>query len=109
MKQNKIKTIHLHNGAHIRFTLFPDNQPHIQLLNVTAGDEVQVIADLTSSVKLIHLLQAANAIDHAGAVKKQLVIPYLMCIPRRLFHSSGMRLVFQIKSWCKRIGLKTRC
>lgn len=78
MKQNKMKTIHLHTGAHIRFTLFPDNQPHIQLLEVEAGDEVQVIADLTSSVKLIHLLQTANAIDHAGAIKKQLVIPYLL-------------------------------
>jgi ribose-phosphate pyrophosphokinase len=73
-----MKTIDLHTGSLVRFTLFPDNQPHIQLTDIVAGDEVQVIADLTSSVKLIHLLQTANALDHAGASKKQLVIPYLL-------------------------------
>ncbi len=73
-----MKTINLHTGTHTRFTLFPDNQPHVTIMGVEAGEEVQVIADLTNSVKLIQLLQVANAIGHAGAVKKQLVIPYLL-------------------------------
>lgn len=73
-----MKTIDLHTGSGVRFILFPDNQPHVQLAGIVAGEEVQVIADLTSSLKLIQLLETANALTHAGAIKKQLVIPYLL-------------------------------
>jgi ribose-phosphate pyrophosphokinase len=73
-----MKTIHLNTATGIRFILFPDNQPHVQLVNIQAGEEVQLICSITDSLKLLQLLEASNALTHAGAVKKILVIPYLM-------------------------------
>ena len=73
-----MKTIDLRSGTHFRFTLFPDNQPHITLADIAKGEEVRVVAALTDSLQMMKLLEIANALDHAGAVKKKLVIPYLL-------------------------------
>jgi ribose-phosphate pyrophosphokinase len=58
--------------------LFPDNQPHINIQGIEEADEVKVICSLTDSIKVIQLLQIANALDNLFAKKKVLVIPYLM-------------------------------
>ncbi|MBX3253826.1 MAG: ribose-phosphate pyrophosphokinase [Chitinophagaceae bacterium] len=73
-----MKTINLNTAEGIRFTLFPDNQPHVNIQGIEEGDEVKVICSLTDSAKVIQLLQTANALDNLFAVKKLLVIPYLM-------------------------------
>lgn len=73
-----IKTIDLNEPTHCRFLLFPDNQPHVIIQDINAGDEVNLICPITDSLKLMHLLQVANAISHLGAIKKILIIPYLM-------------------------------
>ncbi|HEX7846492.1 MAG TPA: hypothetical protein VF476_11890 [Chitinophagaceae bacterium] len=73
-----MKTINLNTGQNIRFTLFPDNQPHVTVDGVEARDQVRVICAITDSVKLIQLLETANALKHLDAVKKILTIPYLM-------------------------------
>lgn len=59
-------------------TLFPDNQPHVNLLGIEAGDLVKVIWPIKSSLDLIHIVQIADAIGALGAIKSELEIPYLM-------------------------------
>lgn len=73
-----MKLIDLNHGSHVRFLLFPDNQPHLVIEGIEAGDEVKVVCAITDSLKMMHLLQASNALAHLGAKKKLLVIPYLM-------------------------------
>ena len=73
-----MKVIDLNKGENIRFVLFPDNQPHVVVDGIDQGDEVTVICSITYSLKMMHLLQASNALDHLGAKKKLLVIPYLI-------------------------------
>lgn len=73
-----MKTINLNDATNCKTVLFPDGQPHVQILNIDEGDDVRVIVSLTSAAKLLQLLMAANAIAHAFAKKKELVIPYLM-------------------------------
>jgi len=73
-----MKTIDLNNSQNVRFILFPDNQPHVIVQNIEQGEEVKVVCSLTDSLKMMHLLQTANALDHLSAKKKVLVIPYLM-------------------------------
>ncbi|MCX6316999.1 MAG: hypothetical protein NTW29_06895 [Bacteroidetes bacterium] len=65
-------------GSGVRVILFPDNQPHVQVRGVEPGEEVRVICPLTSSLRMMQLLETANALTHLGAVKKELVLPYLM-------------------------------
>lgn len=71
-------TINLNTGSGVKLTLFPDNQPHVNVGDIREGEAVQVICSLTDSLKLVQLLQVANALDNAFAQKKILVIPYLM-------------------------------
>jgi ribose-phosphate pyrophosphokinase len=73
-----MKVINLNTAEGIHFTLFPDNQPHVNIKGVDEGDEIKVICSLTDSIKMMHLLQTANALDNLFAKKKVLVIPYLM-------------------------------
>ncbi len=73
-----MKIVDLNKSKGVRFILFPDNQPHVIVDLVTKSDEVTVICSITNSLKMMHLLQTANAIDHLNARKKLLVIPYLM-------------------------------
>ena len=73
-----MKTIHINNGEGLKFILFPDNQPHVNVVGIEEGDEVKVICSLTNSLALMHLLQTANALDHLSSKKSLLVIPYLM-------------------------------
>jgi ribose-phosphate pyrophosphokinase len=73
-----MKVINLNTGEGIRLTLFPDNQPHINIGGIEQGDEVKLVCSLVNSLALMHLLQTANALDHLSARKKLLVIPYLM-------------------------------
>ncbi|WP_276501786.1 ribose-phosphate pyrophosphokinase-like domain-containing protein [Terrimonas pollutisoli] len=73
-----MKIINLNTGEGIQFTLFPDNQPHINIHGIGAGEEVKVICSITDSLRMMHLLQTANALDNLHAKKTTLVIPYLM-------------------------------
>jgi ribose-phosphate pyrophosphokinase len=73
-----MKTIDINNGTGAQFILFPDNQPHVIVQGIEKGDEVKLICSITDSVKMMQLLQTANALDHLSAKKKALVIPYLM-------------------------------
>ncbi len=73
-----MKTINLNTEAGIKITIFPDSQPHVNIQDIVEGDEVKVICSITSSDKLIELLQTANALDNLFAKKKVLVIPYLL-------------------------------
>ena len=73
-----MKTINLNTPGGIQFTLFPDNQPHVNIQGVEDGDCVKVICSITDSLKMMQLLQTANALDNLFAKKKILVIPYLM-------------------------------
>lgn len=73
-----MKTVDLNINQNVRFILFPDNQPHVVVEGIEAGDEAQVICSLTDSLRMMHLLQTANALEHVHAKKKRLVIPYLM-------------------------------
>jgi len=73
-----MKTINIDNADGVRFTLFPDNQPHLNVEGIENGDDVKVVCSLTNSLALMHLLQTANALDHLSAKKRLLVIPYLM-------------------------------
>lgn len=73
-----MKLININTQQNIRTFLFPDNQPHIQLLDILEGDEVKVVCSLTDANVLLQLLQCANALDHAFARKCELHIPYLM-------------------------------
>jgi ribose-phosphate pyrophosphokinase len=73
-----VKTINLNTPSGILFTLFPDNQPHVNIQGVGEGDSVKVICSITDSIKMMQLLQTANALDNLFAKKKVLVIPYLM-------------------------------
>lgn len=74
----KMKTININTSESIRLTLFPDNQPHVNIQGITEGDEVKVICSITDSIKMMQLLQTADALDNLFAKKKILVIPYLM-------------------------------
>ena len=73
-----MKTINLNSGEGVQITIFPDSQPHINIPNVAEADEVKVICSLTDPGKLLQLLETANALDNLFAIKKILVIPYLM-------------------------------
>jgi ribose-phosphate pyrophosphokinase len=73
-----MKTINIDNAEGVRFLLFPDNQPHVNVSGIQEGDEVKLVCSLTNSLALMHLLQTANALDHLSAKKRVLVIPYLM-------------------------------
>lgn len=73
-----MKIINLNSAAGIQFTLFPDNQPHVNIREINEGDEVKVICSITDSIKMMQLLQTANALENLFAKKKVLVIPYLM-------------------------------
>lgn len=73
-----MRTVDLNIKKNVRFMLFPDNQPHVIVEGVAAGDEAEVICSITDSLKMIHLLQTANALDHLQVKKKRLIIPYLM-------------------------------
>lgn len=69
----------------IKTLLFPDNQPHVQILNTDllecrSNEDVTVFAPLRNSVEVMNLLQLSDAISalNLGLKKKVLVIPYLM-------------------------------
>jgi len=72
-----MKIIDLNKNKGIRFILFPDGQPHVIVEGINKDDEVMVVCSITDSLKLIQLLQTANALKHFQT-KKRLVIPYLM-------------------------------
>jgi ribose-phosphate pyrophosphokinase len=73
-----MKTININKAEGVRFLLFPDNQPHVNVEGIEKGDEVEVVCSLTNPLTVMHLLQTANALDHLSARKRVLVIPYLM-------------------------------
>jgi ribose-phosphate pyrophosphokinase len=73
-----LKTINLSTGEGVQLSLFPDKQPHVNIPGLTEGDAFTVVCAITSSEKLLQLLQTANAIDNGLGIKKKLVIPYLM-------------------------------
>ena len=73
-----MKTVNLITGENIKTLLFPDNQPHVILSDVLAGQQVRLVCPIRSSLELVQLMLAANAIRHCGAIPHELVVPYLM-------------------------------
>ena len=73
-----MRVIDLNNNTGFEQKLYPDNQPHIIVTGVEPGEPVKVIVSLTSSLKVVHLLQVTNALEHLDARKEVLIIPYLM-------------------------------
>lgn len=73
-----MKTIDINKKLGLKRIVFPDQQPHVIVQDINEGDEVTVTCSITDSVLLLQLLETANAIDNIKAIKKRLVIPYLM-------------------------------
>ncbi len=73
-----MKTINTITGQNVKFLLFPDNQPHVNIKGVEIGESVRVVCPIRSSLELVQLMEISNAIDHCGAIRQELVIPYLM-------------------------------
>lgn len=73
-----MKTINTMTQERVKFTLFPDNQPHVDLVDITKDDMVHVICPLRSSMDIMHLLQISNALMHIGEHERLLTIPYLL-------------------------------
>lgn len=76
MKQ--LRTIDINKQENVKLLMFPDSQPHVNVQNICAGDEVSVRCSILDTSLLISLLEVSNAIDHLFAVKEELHIPYLM-------------------------------
>lgn len=99
-----MKTVNTLTQQRIRFTLFPDNQPHIDLLDVAEGDDVEVVIRLNTSVDVLHLLQIADALDNIGARKASLVITYLMAArydrSMRFGDSVDLRVIAKLINSC---------
>jgi ribose-phosphate pyrophosphokinase len=75
-----LKTINLDRQQNVKLILYPDNQPHV-IVNtdeIKPNDLVRVVAPLRNSLEILQLLEVSSALDEIGAVKKELVIPYLM-------------------------------
>jgi len=73
-----MKVIDLNKQVNVKFTLFPDNQPHVNIQDVVEGDEVYVKCSILRSQTVIELLQVSDALDSVFATKAVLEIPYLM-------------------------------
>jgi phosphoribosylpyrophosphate synthetase len=73
-----IKEINLNVLDEVDLIVFSDNQPHIRLKDVEAGDYVDVICSITSPAKLLQLAMTANAIWKAGARARTVFISYLL-------------------------------
>jgi ribose-phosphate pyrophosphokinase len=73
-----LTTINIERQIGVETFLYPDNQPHVRLHTAVCGQHVRVVHPVRSSLELVQLLCLSNALDQAGAVKKELVIPYLM-------------------------------
>lgn len=73
-----MKTININTQENVETILFPDNQPHVVVKNINPFDKVKVVVRLKTCMDLINLSQVANALNHIGAVKTELHIPYLM-------------------------------
>lgn len=103
-EKKNMKTVNLNTQERIKFTLYPDNQPHINITDVAANDEVRVVAPIRSSLELIQLLEVSNALDHLFAHKRDLVIPYLMAarFDRLMQHgdSVDLEVVAQLINSC---------
>lgn len=78
MKVNINKEININKQIGCKTFLFPDKQPHINIDNISQGDEVKVTCSITDANMMLLLLQCSNALDNLFADKKILVIPYLM-------------------------------
>ena len=73
-----MKTLDINLAKNVEIFNFPDGQPHVNVKNIEEGDDVEVICSMTSSNKVLELLQVSNALDNIFARKKVLTIPYLM-------------------------------
>jgi len=73
-----MKVININQQQGIKFLLYPDNQPHVNIQDINEGEEVKVICSITDSLTMMHLLQCSNALDNLFAKKRVLAIPYLM-------------------------------
>jgi ribose-phosphate pyrophosphokinase len=71
--------LNMNEQKHVTYHLFTDNQPHIQLKDISRGDDVSVITDFSDgSINIIRLLMVSNALDALGCRKRKLIIPYLI-------------------------------
>src|SRR5688572_28808643 len=74
-----MKRINLKKGEGASVKHYPDGQPHVQLRGDFSGEEVVFTHAIKSAQDAFLLLQVSNALDHAGAIKNTLFIPYLLC------------------------------
>lgn len=72
------KKINLITEDNVTITRFPDKQPHIQLMKINKGDDVDVVCSLNSPSAILELLMCCNALDNLQAEKSELQILYLM-------------------------------
>ena len=98
-----MKTIRLDSQEGCRCTLFPDNQPHVNVA-CQEGEDVTVIAPLRSSLDLIQLMELSNALDGVFGKKRVLKIPYLMGArsDRRMLagDSADLKVVADMVNYC---------
>jgi ribose-phosphate pyrophosphokinase len=74
-----MRILSLDRGAPwLKILTFPDSQPHVQLFQPVVGDEVMVTCSITSSSKLLQLLELSSILDNYQIKKTFLSIPYLM-------------------------------
>lgn len=99
-----MKTINTITQERIKFRLYPDNQPHVQITDIEPGDEVRVVSPIRTSLELVNFMQIASALDGLKAVKREAVIPYLMGArsDRRMLtgDSFDLEVVAACVNWC---------
>lgn len=93
------------SAADLKIINFPDGQPHICLTKeIKWGDEIRLVWPIRNPTELFELAQIADALDGLGAIKQQLVIPYLMGarFDRRMHpgDSFDLRVVAEVINHC---------
>lgn len=73
-----MKRIDLKKGQGASYKHYPDGQPHVKLTEDFHDQEVEVFHCIKSPQDLFLLMQLSNALWRGGALKKRLIIPYLM-------------------------------
>ena len=65
------------NSEHYKFTLFPDNQPHVNV-QIPPGEAVTVVCRMRSALDVLTLMCVSDALLRARVEDPKLVVPYLM-------------------------------
>lgn len=74
-----MRYIDLNDQKNVRLKLYPDNQPHVNILReVGIYQNISLTVSLTDSLKVLQMQLTANAIERSFNKKAELRIPYLM-------------------------------